>query len=534
MGPTVRSRVLRYGIAILAVAAALLARLAIDPFVGNGLPFIFFTLAVVAVAWHGGFGPSFVALVLGFFAVTWFFLPPRYSLGDSLNRPFNRFVLSGYVFLGLTIGIFSERLRTARRRAEDHAREADRRRRELEEEMLQRRRLEEELHQRAEQLAEADRRKDEFLATLGHELRNPLAPLRSAVGVMQMLAVNDPKLREARDVIDRQLRQLTCLVDDLLDVSRISRGKIVLQKEPIELAEIVARAVESSAPMLEARQHHLALDLPSEKVWLEADPARLEQVVANLLNNAAKYTPNGGRIRLSADHQGQQVVLRVSDNGVGIAPKMLPHVFDLFTQAEPTLDRSEGGLGIGLTLVRSLVEQHGGSVQAFSEGLGQGSEFVVRLPLMRDERRGMRDERREEASGLPSSLIPHPSSLSRRVLAVDDNADAVESLALLLGVLGHEVRTASDGPAALETAAAFRPDVVLLDIGLPGMDGYEVARRLRDEAGLKETLLVAVTGYGQEEDRRRAEQAGFDAHLTKPAHPGELLAVLAREPAGAR
>ncbi len=275
MGPTLRSLVIRYGIAVLAVAVALLGRLAIDPLVENRLPFLFFTLAVVAVAWHGGFGPSFLALVLGSLAVSWFFLSPRYSLVDSLSRPQHRLLLSGYTFLGLTIGIFSQRLRSAHFRAEGHAREEERQRRALEQEMHQRRRLEQELEQRAELLAETDRRKDEFLAMLGHELRNPLAPLSNAVGVMQMLPLSDPQLCWARDVIDRQVKQLSHLVDDLLDVSRIRRGKIVLQKKPVDLAAVVERAVEISTPILEAHRHELTVVLPPEKVWLEADPVRL-------------------------------------------------------------------------------------------------------------------------------------------------------------------------------------------------------------------------------------------------------------------
>jgi signal transduction histidine kinase len=380
MGPTLRSLVLRYGIAVLAVAVALLGRLAIDSLVENRLPFLFFTLAVVAVAWHGGFGPSFLALVLGGLAVSWFFLSPRYSLMDSLHRPQHRLLLSGYTFLGLTIGIFSQRLRSARLRAESHARELERQRHELQHEMLQRRRLEQELEQRAELLAEADRRKDEFLAMLGHELRNPLAPLRNAVAVMQMLQLSDPQLCWARDLIDRQVQQLSHLVNDLLDVSRIRRGKIVLQKETVELAAVVERAVEISAPILKAHRHELTVVLPPDKVWLEVDPVRLAQVLANMLNNAGKYTPECGRVRLVAEQEGDDVVVRVSDNGVGIVPEMLPRVFDLFAQSPQTLNRSEGGLGIGLTLVRSLVEAHGGSVQAFSDGPGKGSEFVVRLP----------------------------------------------------------------------------------------------------------------------------------------------------------
>jgi len=505
-----------YGIAVLAVTATLLARLALDPLLGNSLPFLPFCLVVVAVAWHGGFGPSFLALLLGILAAAYFFIPPRYSLAASLAE--HQVQTTGFLFLGLTIGLFSEGLRAARRRAEALAHEAVRRRHELEQEIAQRQRLEQELQRRAEELAEADRRKDEFLAMLGHELRNPLAPIRNALQVMRVLGLADSQLQWARDVIDRQVRQLARLVDDLLDVSRISRGKIPLKLAAVELTEIIERAVESSRPVLEARRHELAVVLPRDKVWLEADATRLAQVLANLLNNAGKYTEQGGQIRLMAERQGEEVVVRVSDNGMGIAPHMLPRVFDLFAQADHTLDRSEGGLGIGLTLVKCLVKLHGGSVEAISAGLGKGSEFVVRLPVPRAVTG-------HSVNGTPPAA--KAAAPGRRILVVDDNGDAVDSLALLLSLQGHEVRTARDGPAALEVAAVFRPEVVLLDIGLPQMDGYEVANRLRGQVGLKKVLLVAVTGYGQEEDRRRTAEAGFDAHLVKPADPAVLIRLLA-------
>jgi PAS domain S-box-containing protein len=383
--------------------------------------------------------------------------------------------------------------------------------------ITERQRLAEQLRQRAEQLAEADRRKDEFLAMLAHELRNPLAPIRNAAQVLRLLGPAGPELAYVRDVIERQVQHMARLVDDLLDVSRITRGKVQLRKEPIDLAGVLGRAVEAARPLLDARKHQLTVSVTPEPVRLEADPTRLAQVVANLLNNAAKYTEEGGRVWLSAETAGPELVLRVRDTGVGIPAEMLGKVFDLFTQVDRTLDRSQGGLGIGLTLVKALVEMHGGSARAFSGGPGQGSEFVVRLPLL-PERRQRREAREEGRGAAPPS---------RRVLVIDDNVDAAESLALLLRVSGHEVRTAHDGPAGLEAALAFRPEVVLLDIGLPGMNGYEVARRLRAAAELREVLLVALTGYGQEEDRRRSREAGFDRHLVKPAAPDELVAVLA-------
>jgi PAS domain S-box-containing protein len=385
----------------------------------------------------------------------------------------------------------------------------------------ERKRLEEALRDRTRQLAEADRRKDEFLAMLAHELRNPLAPLRNAAQVLQMLGSDAPKVRWAADLIHRQVQQATRLVDDLLDIARIARGKVRLQKEAVELATIVARAVETSRPLVDARKHDLTVSLPAEPVRLEADPARLVQVLINLLNNAAKYTEQGGRIWLTAERKGSEVVLRVRDTGVGIPPDVLPHVFDLFTQEERSLGHSQGGLGIGLSLVRRLVEMHGGSVEATSLGVGRGSEFTVRVPAL-PEAQGAEAKRKQGRADGPAGQPP-----ARRVLVVDDNRDAAESLAILLQVKGHEVQTAHEGLAALEIARDFRPDIVLLDIGLPGMDGYEVARRLRQEHGRQE-VLVALTGYGTDEDHHRSREAGFDYHLAKPVELDALYQLLIR------
>jgi PAS domain S-box-containing protein len=376
-----------------------------------------------------------------------------------------------------------------------------------------------EQRQAQEALQEVDRRKDEFLAMLGHELRNPLAPIRSAVEILRLAGADGPDSRHALEVIGRQVRHMARLVDDLLDVSRISRGKIRLEKRRVALAVVLASAVEAARPRIDARRHELTVCLPPEAVWLEADAVRLAQVFANLLNNAAKYTEEGGRIRLTAECDGAEVVVYVRDNGIGISPEMLPRVFELFTQAERALGRSEGGLGVGLALVRTLVEMHGGRVEAHSGGAGKGSEFVVRLPVLRAP------SKEESGQGVARVEVTGPS---RRVLVVDDNRDAAESLAKFLALSGHDVRTAHDGKAALEAARAFRPEVVLLDIGLPGMDGYQVARRLREQEGERHAFLAALTGYGQEDDRRRSREAGFDAHLVKPTDPDDLLALVAR------
>jgi PAS domain S-box-containing protein len=400
--------------------------------------------------------------------------------------------------------------------------------------LTERKELEETLRERAEQLAEADRHKDEFLAMLAHELRNPLAPIRNALQT-ERLADPSPKpgVQEAREIMERQVEHLVRLVDDLLDVSRISRGKIQLHKERIDLATVLARAIEGSRPIIDGRNHVLELVLPNEMLLVEADPVRLAQVFLNLLTNAAKYTPEGGRIQLLAEvvlasalpHSGgdeqQEVVVRVRDTGVGIPAEMLAQVFDLFTQVDPTLDRTEGGLGIGLTLVRRLTEMHGGRVEAFSAGPGRGSEFVVRLPLAA----------REMPSGVPKTPAGGAARrrlVHRRILVVDDNRDAAESLAVLLRLLGHDVRTAYDGRLALETAAGYDPNVILLDIGLPGLDGFEVCQRLRASPDRAKAVIIAMTGYGQEEDKRHSQKAGFDAHLVKPVDLGALQDVLAR------
>ncbi len=350
-------------------------------------------------------------------------------------------------------------------------------------------RLEEETKSRDRQLVVADRRKDEFLAMLGHELLNPLAPIRNALRLIRLGEPEPrPEIREAYDIIERQVENLVRLVDDLLDVGRITSGKIRLQKECIDAAVIVARAIEGARPLIDARRHTLVVNLPEVPVRVEADPLRLAQVLWNLLNNAAKYTPDGGKITLTVE-RGAEVMVRIRDTGVGIAPEMLPRVFELFSQVDHTLDRAEGGLGIGLTLVRRLTEMHGGTVTATSDGKGQGCEFVVSLPVLADE-----SALAEPGEPTAPERRDAPSS-GRRVLVVDDNRDSAESLALVLRFFGNDVRTSHEGNLALELAVAYRPEVVLMDIGLPGMDGLEVCRRLRNREGEIRPLIVAMTGY---------------------------------------
>jgi signal transduction histidine kinase len=369
------------------------------------------------------------------------------------------------------------------------------------------------------ELREADRRKDEFLAMLAHELRNPLAPIRNALQILRMDNTDRETASRAQEMMERQLQHLVRLVDDLLDVSRIMRNKIELRKERLDLRQVVERAAEIAQPVIDARGHQLRVTLPPEAVLLEADSVRLTQVVANLLSNAAKYTDQAGHIWISLGREGETSSLRVKDNGMGIAPELLPRVFDLFVQGDRSSARTQGGLGIGLTLVKRLVEMHGGSVAAYSGGAGNGSEFVVRLPLASETNAGPG----AEADGAAATR-----TVERRVLVVDDNVDAAESLAMWLRLLRHDVRTVHDGPAALEAVKEYQPEVVLLDIGLPGMDGYAVAQRLRLMPGGKAVRLIAVSGYGQEEDRRRAREAGFDRHLTKPVDPDSLSQFLSQ------
>jgi two-component system CheB/CheR fusion protein len=379
-----------------------------------------------------------------------------------------------------------------------------------------RKRLEEESHRTVDALRDADRLKDEFLAMLAHELRNPLAPIRNALHILKKPAADAAIREQVRATAERQVGHMARLLDDLLDVSRISRGKIQLRAEPVDLAALAARTAEVARPAVEERRHTLTVSLPPAGAWVSGDATRLEQVVTNLLTNAAKYTDPGGRIALAVEAADGQAVVRVTDTGIGIAADMLPRVFDLFVQGERRLDRTQGGVGIGLTLVKRLVEMHGGSVEARSEGPGTGSEFIVRLPTA-DRRPPIAAEavhaNRQSAVG---------NRQSRRVLVVDDNRDAADSLALVLRIDGHEVAVAYDGPSALAMAPAFGPAVVLLDLGMPGLDGYEVCRRLRRMPELAGARVVAVTGWGQEADRRRSADAGFDHHLVKPADPDAI------------
>jgi signal transduction histidine kinase len=371
-------------------------------------------------------------------------------------------------------------------------------------------------------LLEADRHKDEFLAILAHELRNPLAPIRNAVEIMSRFPIENPKLKWSRDVIDRQAMHLTRLVDDLLDISRITRGTIRLAQEPVRSETIIARAVEALQPMIAEHRHELSIDCPDGSLMVRGDLTRLVQILGNLLNNAAKYTNDGGRIHMSVRRDGRLVEFRVKDNGVGIAPDSQSKLFNLFSRLETTDDRTPGGLGIGLALVRKLVEMHSGEVAVRSAGVGQGSEFIVRIPLLDSIPVAAEHAARTAAATQPR----------HRILVADDNPDALESLALLLECDGHEVWKAANGAEAFELAAKCQPHLALLDIGMPVLDGYEAARRIRSESWGKAMMLVALSGWGQSSDVQRSRDSGFDTHLVKPASFDALAQLLSRVPGG--
>ena len=385
------------------------------------------------------------------------------------------------------------------------------------EDITERSRLEDELRQIAAAMSEADRRKNEFLALLAHELRNPLAPIRSAVQLMQL--TNDPEANKtATGIVERQVDQMVRLVDDLLDVSRISRGKIELRKQRIDLTSVVKQAIEDTRPLVKSMGHELTVTLPPEPVYLNADRTRLVQVLGNLLNNACKFTDMGGRISLTVEVVDGEAVITIRDNGIGIAAEQLPSIFEMFVQADTSMERSVSGLGIGLALVKNMLEKHGGTVGVQSHGLGRGSTFVVRMAIM--ESTALAPAAGVEGGGPDLTTV-------QRILVVDDNVDAAMMLERLLQLNGKQTRVAHSGLDALEVAEQFRPHLILLDIGLPKLNGYEVCRRIRQQPWGKDMVVIALTGWGQEEDRKRSKEAGFNAHFVKPLEREALMLVLA-------
>jgi signal transduction histidine kinase len=387
------------------------------------------------------------------------------------------------------------------------------------------RRSEEQLRLTEGALRDADRRKDLFLATLAHELRNPLAPIRTAVQILGSPQLAGPRLQWVQSVIARQAKHMALLLDDLLDVARITQGKLVLKTERVTLTSVVDAAVETARPLLDEKKHRLTLTLPAEALFLNADPLRISQVLSNLLTNSAKYTNPGGQIQLTCIIDASSAHIFVKDNGIGIPPEALPKIFEMFSQVDAASARSEGGLGIGLSLVKGLVELHGGAIEASSEGPGRGSEFTVHLPLA---------DANVSGAGTPELDAPPPAHVVHRILVADDNKDAADSLAMLLELAGHEVRVAHNGRAALALAQAFRPNTALLDIGMPDMNGYEVAKELRREPWGAQIRLIALTGWGQDSDRQTASRAGFNHHVTKPVDPVALEALMGDGPVRAR
>jgi PAS domain S-box-containing protein len=382
--------------------------------------------------------------------------------------------------------------------------------------VTERRRLEDDLRKLATDLSEVDRRKNEFLATLAHELRNPLAPLSNTLEILKRAGGNSETVRQAVETMKRQLEQMVRLVDDLLDLSRITHDRLDLRSGQIELAGVIQQAVQICGPLAESAGHEVQVIVPSKPIYLHADSARLTQVFSNLLNNSCKYTNPGGKITVTAERLGNDAVVTVRDNGIGIPPDKLHSIFDMFTQIDQSVERSQGGLGIGLTLVKRLVRMHGGAIEARSAGKGLGSEFVVRLPIMIDG----------QEAAVPVQTVAEEHMPTRRILVVDDNQDSATSLAMLLQITGHETYMAHDGATAFEAAEKHRPDVILLDIGLPTLNGYEVCRRLRNQPSGKRTVIIALTGWGQEEDRRKSREAGFDGHLVKPVDYAALMTLL--------
>jgi signal transduction histidine kinase/CheY-like chemotaxis protein len=504
----VKSAWKKYTVAVLAVGAGALARVPLWSVLGDGVPFITFFPAIVWSAWYGGFRAGMLTTLLAAVACDWFFLEPRHALGMTQPNDIASFVL----FVGM--GALISRLGHDRNMAIDRLRAAHQREQRARVEAQQTAARVEGLRVEAEA---ANRSKDEFLAMLGHELRNPLAPMVTALELIRHR--NGGQLGRLEQVIARQVHHLSRMVDDLLDVSRIARGLVTLSRKSIEIGPVITRALEIASPLLESRRHHVTSDVLGG-LLVHGDPDRLAQVFANLLTNAAKYTDPGGRVDVSAKRESNTIVVRIRDNGLGMSPDLLAKVFDLFVQGAQGVERRAGGLGIGLTLVRSLVTLHGGEVEAHSEGIGRGSEMVVRLPALKER----------EAKALPAGReegAPPERLSARRVLVVDDNEDAATSLAEMLRARGLPVVVAFDGPQALSMLDSFEPDVAVLDIGLPVMDGYELASRIRERLGSDSPRLVAVTGYGQEKDRENTREAGFEHHLVKPVSIDHLISIIA-------
>ena len=491
------SRVAAYGGALAVTLAALFVRWFLDPWLGHGVPYITLYGAVAIAVWFGGLGPAVLAMLLGYAVVNVRYIS---ALGGvSVSGPAESIALALFTLSASLVIVLGE----AMRRARDRYRVS-----------------EAQVRERAQELQRADQNKGRFLAVLSHELRNPLAPLRTGLALLRMRAQADAAAPETYDMMERQLVQLSRLIDDLLDVSRIDRGKMELRTQRLPIDAVLRTAIDTAKPNIDAQGHQLDVRYSREPLYVEGDLVRLAQVVSNLLNNAAKFTPPGGRIELSAQAKNGTLLVRVADNGVGIAPDRLPEVFDMFVQLEPGA-AAAGGLGLGLTLARAIVRRHGGDIEARSAGRGRGAEFTVRLPLV------PAPPPMEMEGSTPSAPAPAPAR--KRVLVVDDNVDAAQALAAYLRLAGHRVESALDGEAALRIAEVLRPDVAFIDLNMPRMDGAEVARRLRLTPWGRNARLVALTGMGQPGDVTRTREAGFDEHLTKPAELKQVSRIAAGE-----
>ena len=500
-----------YAIGIVAALVALAMRAAVEPWLHGGLPYLLAFGGVAVALWGGGTGPAIAAAVIGYVGSN-LVVHGDWSFGmATLGRGYPM-ALVGYSFSCLALIGFG----AAIRRSQDR----------LLLEIDERRRAEEAARRSEQALLEVDRRRNEFIATLAHELRNPLAPIRNSLEILRRAGPEGAARERALGVMERQVTHMVRLIDDLIDVGRIGRGEIQLRRGPVELASVVHAACETCEPLVGAKAHRLEVELPERAVTVDGDPARLTQVLANLLDNAAKYTPAGGRLAVRVHAVDGAVEIEVTDSGIGIAPHMLPHVFEMFTRVEHGADAAPPGLGIGLALSRRLVELHGGSLDAESAGEGRGSRFVVRLPQPSGPARVQgRAAPRSEAPAAPATTLPTGAPL--RILVVDDNVDAATSLRAILELDGHDVRAAHDGRAALALADDLRPQLALLDIGMPGMDGCELAAHLKRRPWADRLVLVAVTGWGHEADRRRSAEAGFARHLVKPVEPSDLATLVA-------
>ncbi len=494
---------LRYGFAAFVTLAATWARVSLDSVIDDRLPFGLFYVSVFVSAWLGGVGPALFALCLGVFCAAHFIIEPRNSLLFTGAADLLSLVI--YFVVGLMAVLLLRRLSRLRRLAENRASENA---------------------SLNDGLRLADHRKDEFLALLAHELRNPLAPVRTGLDLLARCEDEPAEVHRIRRMLTRQVEQLVQIVDDLLDVSHYIRGQLTLTRSPIDLRKIVEMALESVRPQLDAQAHSLTVLLPETAVMVDGDRVRLVQVVSNLLGNAAKYTPRNGRIRVVLEQEQEAAILSVIDNGIGIADADRQRIFELFAQADTSESKDFGGLGLGLAIVKRLTELHGGTIAVDSRGPGHGSRFVVTLPV--------EEAADESASGLGDSVVGmaiprealQAASADRRVLIVDDNADAAESLSHILSFEGYRTLIAADGATAINLCRQFHPHVILLDIGLPGMDGYEVAEQLRRRPQFAQTPIIAVTGWGAEADRQRSAQVGINHHLLKPVVLTELLDVL--------